>query len=104
MSVAPTEQDPLWPSRNYGAYQISIYTAGLQHHQLPTITCDFSALEEQARKFMDERSFNYVAGGAGERATMDANRLAFRQWKVGWCFESLCLSGYLFPLLGRSYH
>jgi len=31
---------------------------------------------------MDVRSFNYVSGGAGEKSTMDANRLAFRQWKV----------------------
>ena len=31
---------------------------------------------------MGIRNFNYVSGGAGERATMDANRLAFRQWKV----------------------
>ena len=26
--------------------------------------------------------FNYIYGGAGEAATMEANRLAFRQWKI----------------------
>ena len=82
MSGAPAEQDPPRFSRNYGAYQISIYAAGIQHNQLPAVTCDFSALEEQAKKCLNERAFKYVAGGAGERATMDANRLAFRQWKV----------------------
>ena len=46
------------------------------------MTTDPSKLREQARKFLGIKSFNYVAGGAGESATMDANRLAFRQWKV----------------------
>ena len=31
---------------------------------------------------MREDAYNYIAGGAGEGATMDANRLAFRQWKI----------------------
>ena len=52
------------------------------NNKLPTVTTDPNTLEEQARKYMGARSFNYVAGGAGEKATMDANRLAFRQWKV----------------------
>lgn len=46
------------------------------------MTCDPNKLEEQAKKFLGARSFNYVAGGAGEKATMDANRLVFRQWKM----------------------
>lgn len=52
------------------------------NNKLPTVTTDPNTLEEQARKHMGARSFNYIAGGAGEKATMDANRLAFRQWKV----------------------
>ncbi|KAL9019679.1 MAG: hypothetical protein Q9185_003082, partial [Variospora sp. 1 TL-2023] len=71
--------------RKYGAHQIEIYKDGILHNRLPTVTCDSNKLEEQAKKFLGARSFNYVAGGAGERATMDANRLAFRQWKT---FES----------------
>ncbi|KUI60456.1 hypothetical protein VP1G_07654 [Cytospora mali] len=31
---------------------------------------------------MEPGPFNYIYGGAGEGATMDANRLAFRQWKI----------------------
>ncbi|KAL8655089.1 MAG: hypothetical protein Q9210_001110 [Variospora velana] len=68
--------------RKYGAHQMEIYRDGILHNRLPTVTCDSNKLEAQAKKFLGARSFNYVAGGAGERATMDANRLAFRQWKV----------------------
>ena len=49
---------------------------------MPTVTTDPNKLEEQAKIHLGARSFNYVAGGAGEKATMDANRLAFRQWKA----------------------
>ena len=52
------------------------------NNKLPTVTTDPSKLKEQAEKFLGIKAFNYVAGGAGESATMDANRLAFRQWKV----------------------
>jgi lactate 2-monooxygenase len=55
---------------------------GLKKNKLPTVTTDPNKLEEQAKHHLGARSYNYVAGGAGERATMDANRLAFRQWKV----------------------
>ncbi|KAL9591692.1 MAG: hypothetical protein Q9179_007469, partial [Wetmoreana sp. 5 TL-2023] len=68
--------------RKYGAFQTEIYKEGLLDSKLPTVTTDPNRLEEQARTFLGTRSFNYVAGGAGEKATMDANRLAFRQWKV----------------------
>ncbi len=59
-----------------------IYRDGLLNNRLPTVTTDPNKLEDQARTHLGARSFNYVAGGAGEKATMDANRLAFRQWKV----------------------
>ena len=56
--------------------------AGVFHQQLPLVTTDPNKLEAQAKSILKLTSFNYVAGGAGERATMDANRLAFRQWKL----------------------
>ncbi|KAL9098396.1 MAG: hypothetical protein Q9163_005934 [Psora crenata] len=68
--------------RKYGALQKDIYEDGLLRNKLPTVTTDPNRLEEQARNHLGVRSFNYVAGGAGEKATMDANRLAFRQWKL----------------------
>ena len=52
------------------------------HQRLPLVTTDSNKLEEQAKSILKPTAYNYVAGGAGERATMDANRLAFRQWKM----------------------
>lgn len=66
----------------YGDYQHEIYGRGAMMGILPTVTTDPRLLEEQARKALSARSYNYIAGGAGEKATMDSNRLAFRQWKL----------------------
>ncbi|KAK0119175.1 hypothetical protein ONS95_008032 [Cadophora gregata] len=66
----------------YGAFQNELYRAGMLHQRLPLVTTDPNKLEEQAKSIMKPTAYSYVAGGAGERATMDANRLAFRQWKV----------------------
>lgn len=52
------------------------------YQRLPRVTTDPNKLEAQAKSILPPTAFNYVAGGAGERATMDANRLAFRQWKM----------------------
>jgi lactate 2-monooxygenase len=69
-------------SKDYGQYHISIYGNGMYAGGRPVVTTDPRILEEQARKAMDSKSFTYIAGGAGERATMDSNRLAFRHWKL----------------------
>lgn len=69
-------------SENYGSFQAEIYGRGAMAGSLPSVTTDPRLLEEHARKALGARSFNYVAGGAGEKATMDSNRLAFRQWKL----------------------
>jgi lactate 2-monooxygenase len=69
-------------SSKYGAFQNEIYQNGIMHGKQPIVTTDPNKLEEQARSKLSPGSYNYVAGGAGERATMDANRLAFRQWKM----------------------
>jgi hypothetical protein len=73
----------------FGAYQGEIYFRGMFHNVRPTVTCDPNKLEKQAKDAMGDKSFAYVAGGAGERATMDANRLAFRSWKVGFDYCGL---------------
>ncbi|KZF20857.1 FMN-dependent alpha-hydroxy acid dehydrogenase [Xylona heveae TC161] len=82
MSATQRVQDPHPVARNYGAYQNEIYARGTLDNIKPTVTTDPNKLEEQAKKHLPATSYNYVAGGAGERATMDANRLAFRQWKL----------------------
>lgn len=69
-------------SDNYGSYQTEIYGKGALMGILPGVTTDPRKLEEQARESLGIRSFNYVAGGAGEKSTMDSNRQAFRQWKL----------------------
>jgi lactate 2-monooxygenase len=77
-----------------------------------TVTTDPNKLEDQAKEALPRKSYNYVAGGAGERATMDANRLAFRCWKVCFTesqppFRSLLESILLifpFPMLYISKH
>ena len=68
--------------RKYGAFQMELYAQGTYHNRSPIVTTDPNQLELQAKNHLGVRSYNYVAGGAGEKATMDANRLAFRQWKV----------------------
>ncbi len=68
--------------RKYGAFQNELYAAGMMRGILPAVTTDPNKLEDQARSKLETGPYNYVAGGAGERATMDANRLAFRQWKI----------------------
>lgn len=69
-------------ARKYGAFQNEIYFKGMMHNVFPAVTTDPNKLEAQAEKGMSARSYAYIAGGAGERATMDANRAAFRAWKV----------------------
>ncbi|KAK0666240.1 FMN-dependent dehydrogenase-domain-containing protein [Cercophora samala] len=66
----------------YGQYQIDLYFQALTAGKKPITTTDPNKLEQQAREAMSPQGFNYVFGGAGEQATMHANRLAFRQWKV----------------------
>lgn len=67
---------------SYGQYQIELYKNGALLEEPPVVTTNPNRLEEQARKAMAPGPFNYIYGGAGEGATMDANRLAFRQWKL----------------------
>ncbi|OBT88035.1 hypothetical protein VE02_02939 [Pseudogymnoascus sp. 03VT05] len=67
---------------NYSAFQTELYTSSILHGVKPLVTTDPNKLEDQARAALPLRSYNYVAGGAGERATMDANRQAFRRWAL----------------------
>jgi hypothetical protein len=67
---------------NYTDRQGDIYRDGMAFNHLPIVTTDPNKLEEQAKRYMTLRGFSFVSGGAGEKSTMAANRLAFRQWKV----------------------
>jgi hypothetical protein len=70
-------------SQRFKRHQFNIYENGMLRNQLPAVTTSPNKLEQQARDAMEAKGFNFIFGGAGEHATMDANRLAFRQWKVG---------------------
>ncbi|HEV7146307.1 MAG TPA: alpha-hydroxy-acid oxidizing protein, partial [Pedococcus sp.] len=58
-----------------------IYRAGVLGRQ-PAVPTDFAELERRASAAMSPRAWAYVAGGAGEGATMRANRAAFDRWQI----------------------
>ena len=66
----------------YGQYQFDLYAQAIMAGKKPVVTTDPNKLEQAAKDAMTPEAFNYVFGGAGEQATMHANRLAFRQWKL----------------------
>lgn len=63
------------------ARQGLIYRAGVLGHR-PTVPTDFAELERRAAATMSPRAWAYVAGGAGEGATMRANRAAFERVRI----------------------
>lgn len=69
---------PAGPGR---ARQGLIYRAGVLGHR-PQVPTDFAELERRAEQCMSPRAWAYVAGGAGEGATMRANRAAFERWQI----------------------
>ena len=70
--VQKAQEHPDHPEggRQYGKFQIDIYTDGLLKNALPIVTTDPNKLEAQAKEHLGITSYHYVAGGAGERATM----------------------------------
>lgn len=48
----------------------------------PQISTSFRKLEEQARATLPPENFSYLAGGAGDESTMQANREAFERWRI----------------------
>ncbi len=72
------EEDRTGPGR---ARQSSIYREGVFGRR-PVVPADAAELEARAHKAMSTTAWAYVAGGAGEGATMRANREAFDRWRV----------------------
>ncbi|TWU74459.1 hypothetical protein ED733_004743 [Metarhizium rileyi] len=66
----------------YAQYLKSLLEKGILQGTPPVVTTNPNSLEEQAKKVMPKKGWEYIKGGAGEASTMDANRLAFRQWKI----------------------
>ena len=63
------------------ARQDVIYRAGISGGR-PRIPANFTELEARARRRMSGEAWAYVYGGAGEGATMAANRAAFDHWQI----------------------
>jgi lactate 2-monooxygenase len=61
--------------------QGAIYAEGI-HGRRPSVPTDFASLERAARRRARAHGWAYVAGGAGEGATMRANREALERWRI----------------------
>lgn len=66
---------------NYGDWQLGIYIDGLSGTR-PTYPMTFAELARRAESSMSEEIWSYVAGGAGDERTQDANVAAFDTWGV----------------------
>lgn len=64
---------------NFGSWQYSIYFAGLAG-EVPELPMVFSELARRAEEAMAPEIWSYVAGGAGDEFTQDANVRAFDRW------------------------
>ena len=64
---------------NYGDWQLTTYLEGLTGKQ-PQFPMSSAELERRAQEAMSEQIWSYVAGGAGDENTQDANVQAFRRY------------------------
>jgi lactate 2-monooxygenase len=67
--------------KNYGDWQMEIYINGLSGER-PELPMTFKELERAAVAAMPEAIWSYVAGGAGDERTQNANVSAFDRWGV----------------------
>jgi lactate 2-monooxygenase len=73
------EGPPAWPQ--LADYYREIYARGMGGEQ-PSIPVSVAELERAAREAMEPRTASYVFAGAGTGDTMEANREAFRRWRI----------------------
>ena len=66
---------------NYGDWQFGIYLNGLSGVR-PPFPMTFHELARAAESAMPEEIWSYVAGGAGDERTQNANVTAFDRWGV----------------------
>lgn len=64
---------------NYGDYQLQTYLDGLSG-KLPQLPMSYQDLERRAEETMSAQLWSYVAGGAGDERTQDANVKSFGHW------------------------
>lgn len=78
MSSTPDGGQAYGPGR---LRQNAIYRAGALGRR-PRVPTDPTSLERAARRAMSADAWAYVAGGAGDGATVRANRAAFERWQL----------------------
>ncbi|MGN6781634.1 MAG: alpha-hydroxy-acid oxidizing protein [Marmoricola sp.] len=66
---------------NYADFQLGVYLAGLGGAR-PAYPFDFAGLEAAAQGVMEEKLWDYVAGGAGNERTQQLNVAAFDRWGI----------------------
>lgn len=66
---------------NFGDYQLEIYFRGLSGAR-ESVPMTFAELERRAFASLPEEIVSYVAGGAGNEHTQDANVRAFDRWGI----------------------
>jgi len=64
---------------NHGDWQLGIYLAGLEGVR-PDLPMDFAELARRAEAAMSPEMWSYVAGGAGDETTQNANVRAFTRY------------------------
>ena len=64
---------------NFGDWQLGIYLDGLTGTK-PDLPMSYRELERRAEEAMTPEIWSYVAGGAGDENTQEANVAAFRRW------------------------
>ncbi|GAB3301713.1 lactate 2-monooxygenase [Geodermatophilus aquaeductus] len=64
---------------NHGDWQLGTYLNGLVGVQ-PDLPMSYAELARRAERTMSQEMWSYVAGGAGDERTQDANPLAFDAW------------------------
>ncbi|KJZ72110.1 hypothetical protein HIM_08483 [Hirsutella minnesotensis 3608] len=67
--------------RDYAAFGQQVLLEGLRG-QLPVVPTDPRKIQGKAKQVMPKNGYDYITGAAGEEATKEANRLAFRQWRI----------------------
>jgi lactate 2-monooxygenase len=64
---------------NHGDWQLGIYLSGLEGVR-PDLPMDYAALARRAEEVMAPEMWSYVAGGAGDETTQNANVRAFARY------------------------
>jgi lactate 2-monooxygenase len=64
---------------NFADFQLGIYLQGLSGVR-PSLPVTYDELERRAHSALDPTMVSYVAGGAGDERTQDANVTAFDRW------------------------